>query len=812
MIKTEFFEQLNENQRAATLNDICSCTKITAGAGCGKTKVISSRFLKLSLDLIEAGVEAPLEKILVITFTDKAANEMKERIYGDLKNAEIDYYSQSLWISTFHGFCSKILRKHSIEAGLAPNFKLGDEVTLKEIYDEIIAKIKNGQLGVSAPPAAAGDLNEIFEDIFGVIGKIKSLGISPEEFLDAATEATKGFSRMISSLPIENWEQYLKDFADDSVDFEEAFKEVASKKLVINKNGSPKPEKWTYADGFKEHAAEIERTELDLTRVIAQIYELYDSELLSRSIIDFDDLINKTIAIFKNNPEIRAHYQNCFKHIIIDEFQDTNGAQLELIKLLLDESRANITFVGDRKQSIYAFRHAQSENLEILHQYIKEKYRTNYPEIPLNINYRSMPEVLDAVNRLTGEHLKLDEKLHPAREGQGIVVTTVLEDVEDAADLRVKQAEFITGEIARLKESVSRCGSRRDERSTTSTTQAMCDEVAQEQERPKYSDFAVLVNSHSEAEFIEKFLLRAGIPSVKKDNTGFFKSPTARNLTALFRLAHNKNDEQALVRALKITLGDREIYEIAKNLPLEKGGESWKAAPEYLDGSIKRGEKLTSIFRKLTANYSVKKGDNYAKYRNQLDLRTFEKIVENYENTYQNTYLGDFIKYLERIEKDRDFELPNVAMQGFDAVNISTIHAAKGLEYDYVFVAAITSKAARSERGSIIFDLAYGKRKPVRSGAAGGEPDRSADTTMAMCDKVAQEQNKRGVGVVINKFKGKDTPKAALYKEIWKKPRERAEKLRLFYVAISRAKKYLNIISFEPTKRLKPAEYLDIAP
>lgn len=799
MIKTVFFEQLNENQRCAALNDIHSCTKITAGAGCGKTKVISSRFLKLAFDLIDAGVESPLEKILVITFTDKAANEMKERIYSTLRDAGIDYYSQNLWISTFHGFCSKILRKHSIEAGLAPNFKLGDEITLREIYDEIIEKIKNGQIGTGTAVesilsienlrnlGSAGDLNEIFEDIFDVIKKIKSLGISPSEFLDAATRATKEFSRTVASLSIENWGRHLGDFADDTADFEETHKKIASKKLIIDKNGSQKPENWSYAEDFKKNAGEIERTELDLTRVIAEIYTLYDNELLKGSIIDFDDLINKTITIFKSNPEIREFYQSCFKHIIIDEFQDTNGAQLELIKLILDENHANITFVGDRKQSIYAFRHAQSENLEVLHQYIEEKYQTNYPEIPLNINYRSTGGVLDAVNCLTGGFLRLDEKLHPANPSlcvqensaaEGAVATTILSDIEDAADLKIKQAKFIALEIASIKE----------------------------RENPKYSDFAILVNSHAEAEFIEKFLLREGIPTVKKDNTGFFKSPTVKDLTALLKLAHNKNDEQAFIRALKISLSDKEIYEIAKNLPeehREEGKEKLNFAQKFhksglaypngiketLDSinSIKCGERLTSVFNKLAANYSIKSRDDYAKYRHQLDLRTFEKIVENYENAHSNTsravYLGDFIKYLEKIAKDRDFELPNVATQGTDAVNISTIHASKGLEYDYVFVAAITSKTSRAERGNVIFDLAYG--------------------------------NKKGVGIVINKFKGKDTPKAALYKEIWKKPRERAEKLRLFYVAISRAKKYLNIISFEPIKGvggMKPAEYLDVAP
>ncbi len=788
MSKTALFEQLNDAQMHAVESDIQSCTKIVAGAGCGKTKVISSRFLKLALDLTDAGVEAPLEKILVITFTDKAANEMKGRICKDLTGAGVDYYSQNLWISTFHGFCSKILKKHSIEVGLAPNFKLDKESALKKIYDGIIEKIKNSasesktaakELGVDDKILTVenfkkfttiGDLNYIFEDIFEVIKKIKSLGLTPLEFLNAATIATKGFSQVTRTLPITDWQEHLHNFADNNADFEESFKKIASKKLIIDKNGSQKPENWSWAQGFPENINVIEHLELELVRAIALIYKLYDDELLTRSVIDFDDLINKTITIFKNNPEIREFYQNCFKHIIIDEFQDTNGAQLELIKLILGKNHANITYVGDRKQSIYSFRHAQSENLEVLHKFIEEKYGIKYPEIALDTNYRSTAEVLNAVNYLTQEHLKLNEKLYPnplraCENTQKQVCTTILTDIEDVADLKIKQAKFISNEIAKLKV----------------------------KEGVKYSDFAILVNSHRDAEFIEKFLLLEGIPSAKKDNTGFFKSPTVKNLTALLRLSHNRDDEQAFIRIMEMELNNKEIYEIAKSLPESEGDEKLNFAQKFWKSdlsstgkllrtlkTIKKGEKISSIFYKLITNFTPIANDKHEKYRAQADLRTFEKIIKNYENMRQNTYLGDFIKYLDDISEDRDFELPNIVAQNADAVNISTIHASKGLGYGYVFVAAISSKPSRSDGGSIIFDLGYGK--------------------------------KSGFGIVASKFRGKETPKAALYKEIWKKPREENEKLRLFYVAISRAKKYLNVISFEPAKGLKPAEYVNIAP
>ena len=116
--RTLFFDELNNNQRAAVENSIDTCTKIVAGAGTGKTKIISKRFVKLVFDLISRGVENPASKLLVITFTEKAAGEMKERILKELRTSDAGCDIDNLWISTFHGFCSRILRRHSIEVGL----------------------------------------------------------------------------------------------------------------------------------------------------------------------------------------------------------------------------------------------------------------------------------------------------------------------------------------------------------------------------------------------------------------------------------------------------------------------------------------------------------------------------------------------------------------------------------------------------------------------------------------------------------------------------------------------------------------------
>ncbi|MBR2386412.1 ATP-dependent helicase, partial [bacterium] len=529
MIKEKFFAELNKPQLEATLNDINSCTKIVAGAGCGKTKVIASRYLKLVLDMQENKIEDPLSKILVITFTDKAAGEMKERIEKILNKAEIDVFGKKIWVSTFHKWTLEILKKHSIEVGLNPNFELVDEVREKEIYSEIEEKFKNlktseienfgsicADLKIS-PNILEGKkfknllkimpIQEIFDEIYRIIKQIKSKGLTPCEFLQTTVSSTQKFSKHLEQLNryqytkedyIAHWARVLENYSDENCDFESAFEEIAGKKIIIDKNGQRKPENWLIKEDYLQKILEIEEIEIIFAKTIALIYAIFQAELSKRSLADFDDLINKTLEIFKTKPNILKKYKNQFKHIIIDEFQDTNGAQLELIKLILADNEANITFVGDRKQSIYGFRYAQMENLEVLHDVIQKKYNKNYPEISLNINYRSTPKILEKVNVLVEKYLKLNEKLNSGGEfkEEFSVIKKTIENPTSSSDIELRQAEYMVSEILDLKE----------------------------KHNYKFSDFAILVSSHTEADFIEETLAKNNIAANKKVNKSFFKS------------------------------------------------------------------------------------------------------------------------------------------------------------------------------------------------------------------------------------------------------------------------------------------------
>jgi ATP-dependent exoDNAse (exonuclease V) beta subunit len=286
---------------------------------------------------------------------------------------------------------------------------LGDEKELRRIFENIIKTIRydeanliddidllSDSLGLNPDILAVrnlkklsktSNLDAIFDEVFGIIKKIKSLGIDADEFLNKTYKATEDFTSVVLDTPfglatrddyVSAWEQHYRCYVDEFCCFDEkksgAFDSIAGKKQILDKNRSQKADKWTCSMGMESVLQKTKEQELYLTQVVALIYAVYQNELSKLDMVDFDDLINKTIKLFKTNPSLRAYYKDLFSHLIIDEFQDSNGAQLELIELLLSDVGPNITFVGDRKQSIYGFRFAQMENLDVLHKYIEQKY------------------------------------------------------------------------------------------------------------------------------------------------------------------------------------------------------------------------------------------------------------------------------------------------------------------------------------------------------------------------------------------------------------------------------------------------------
>ncbi len=834
-------EGLNEQQKQAVEMPINSFTKVVAGAGTGKTKIISKRYIKLVNDLISGGkVEKPLEHLLVITFTQKAATEMKERILKELKENEINSFGQENRISTIHAFCSEMLKRHAIEANLSPNFKLADDNQLSEIYETIIRKIRYGECDTIdfideilsdlkinkdilehkniLKLKAVGDLEDVFNSVLPIIKQVKSLGLTPKEFLDKTLSSIPCYSSFIGNflknkytcshfsdiysdemIMAEDWCNYFKnnDFADDNYknsSDDEVFEDLM--KILVDKNNtrkSPKTVGWTPKSDFSEdfgksYILQISELENLFTKVIAVIYAVYQKQLEELDLIDFDDLINKTLFILKNNEVIRSYYKKYFKHIIVDEFQDTSGAQLDLLMNLIADEEPNITVVGDRKQSIYAFRYAKMENLDILEKKIEQKFasKSNFSDkfkiIKLETNYRSTSQVLDAVNAVTEHSLKLDEPLNAfsKEEISRSVKFSKPEKCSSSDEYRALETKYIASEILEVMH----------------------------RDSLKYKDFAVLVKSHEQADFIEEHLAKYGIPSVKKVNTSYFSKPIVKNISCLFNFVRNVRNEIALVKILEINFSDKEIYDfkqaITKNvanidedgiadlnlsekilLSLEKNSfdnincpEEIKTAVKSLyDGVLdiiknKNNLSLSTVFYKLLDIYQPYKNlSGTAKSLAEIDVTVFEKILADYVKNAGYSSVKNFIEYLQIISEDKNFEMPNVFAGEIDAVRLMTIHASKGLEFPYTFVAGISSKGANLNLGLASIEL---------------------------------NEEFGNFGLMINKFHGKDSLKYLIYKQIYKAPREYAEAKRRFYVAVSRAEKYLNVlICNSPQKYLK---------
>lgn len=803
-VKEELFSELNLNQKKAVFADINSCTKIAAGAGSGKTKVIASRFLKLVLDMKNAEVQNPAEKILVITFTDKAAKEMKERILKTLNENNINTFGQKLWISTFHSFASRILKAHSVEINLNPDFELVEEITAEEIYSEIVNKIKNAKydkeqiakltqkLGLEEnileqnnlkPLLLVHEMEELFSEILKIIKNIKAKGLTPKEFLDITIDSINNFTSDISKLYEKQYskEDYalhfskiLNKYSTENIDFMSVSDKIIGSKTIIMKNGARKAEQWALNPEFYENLHSCEQLEILFTKITSLIYALYQEELLSRSLLDFDDLINKTIEIFKTKPKVLDKYKKQFKHIIIDEFQDTNGAQLELTKFLCADEYANITFVGDKKQSIYAFRYAQSENLDVLSSVLEKKYNTTYPKYELNINYRSSDKVLEAVNTLVENHLKLDEKLlvgkHNFKETK--VTKHVFKNVQSMAVIQSLEAEYIANEIIRLKEKTNF----------------------------NYNDFAILVDTHREADFIEKYLSKNNIAAIKAVNKSFFESSNIKNYTFALSLADNKYNEYALVKVLLANMNQEEVFCLQKQLNNKFSDEEkyklnfaqkffHENAQETVLNFSEHTKKIHQLFSKnlkfknthdvfleiLKELKLINHSENWKNTKAQIEIKVLEKIITNWQTQKHYAPVALFLNYLKDISKNTTFELPKVILNDINAVNIMTVHASKGLEFECVFVTKSVAKKKPGGRGKYIFDISYEGKTPF--------------------------------GIIFNNEKN---PKSSVYKRIWQNPREDAENLRLFYVAISRAKSFLYLTSHEAYASVVPQVFHDI--
>jgi DNA helicase II / ATP-dependent DNA helicase PcrA len=581
-------EGLNSPQQAAVTH-AGSPLLVVAGAGSGKTRVLTRRIAYL---LEERGVQ-PFE-VLAITFTNKAAGEMKERV-AELVGSR----ARAMWVSTFHSACVRILRKEAGFAGLSSTFS---------IYDQA--------------------------DSIRLMGMVcRDLDLDPKRY------PPRQFAAQVSN---------AKNELIDPVTFA------------------------AQASGFLE-------------QTVAEAYTLYQRRLTAANAMDFDDLIATTVKILQQYPEVRDRYRSRFRHILVDEYQDTNHAQYALIRALVghegDSSGlppAELCVVGDADQSIYAFRGATIRNIVA--------FEEDYPSartIVLEQNYRSTQNILTAANSVISQNASRRAKRLWSDQGDGDPLHGYVADNEH------DEASFVVNEIEQLRR----------------------DDIA----RP--SDVAVFYRTNAQSRVFEEVFIRAGLPYKVVGGVRFYERREVRDLLAYLRVIANPSDEVSLRRILntpKRGIGDRaEACVDAHASHLET--TFWQAlqdarhAPGVATRSVAAIESFVSTLHALrtlvesglppatiaeavleqSGLQSELAGSNDPQDLTRLEnLHELVAVAREYEEgriaAGEEVSLGEFLEQVALVA-DSD-EIP-----GDDAglVTLMTLHTAKGLEFPVVFLTGL---------------------------------------------------------------------------------------------------------------------------
>jgi ATP-dependent helicase/nuclease subunit A len=844
---------LNAQQRQAATAPSDYPVQVLAGAGTGKTELIARRFVHLLRQFRAQGIARPSERILVLTFTSDATISMRERINSSLLAYGEEALGPNVWIGNFHQVCLRLLRMNPLAVGLPPNFKIVGAVDQERLFTRLLTQVADGQMAdLSAlasrygmpdefprqcldlihlergPLDAIGSLLEPAR-VFALINRIKTAGLSPAQFWQEARIQSSRLTQFVATLPvphdpalsklenviakIQGWHQSLQGWAAPGWDPIAAAEEKATQ---AGKPATPSEYKkqveglgklYLASKTFEPVAADpawaaaMLGEESAAIDALAGLYLLYQDALLKAGSCDFDDLINVATRLLRETglgPQVRAE----FEAIIVDEFQDSNHSQLLLLEELCRPKASNLTVVGDAKQSIYAFRFAQPENLELI-------FRHQPPQpISLQTNYRSHPNILSAANHITTylsdnpgsllqtpdaeapstvevdsrrvTMLSLDALLEPAevddasftlmpKKKTKASVETVKPKAEPMDVQREREANFIAVEIVRLLE----------------------------EEDYDFSQIAILVQSHGRAATLLSHLADFGIPAVRQKSQGFLGEPFCKDLLACLRLLRRLNDDTALLRLLQKKLSPRLLYQLRKmqkelkipslhsfcllladdtvtlsNCPQEicmalgdLARQLQKVRPLYKASDVPTAlQHLVETLGLLNSSLPA-----WEQATQRLQLKTFEKLLWALAQTEgSQTRFESLMTTLEHYAANPTLDLPltesaETLGNGEEAVKILTVHAAKGLEFPVVFAAYTASaRAVSNQDTALIFDPQFGE--------------------------------KRGFGLILGKVQGRASVKTELYRKIWLEPRAVQERQRVFYVALTRAKERLYVI------------------
>jgi len=568
-----YLDGLNSEQRRA-VETTEGPLLILAGAGSGKTKTLTHRIAHI----IGSKLASPYN-ILAVTFTNKAAGEMRERI-ASLLGFDANNRSFMPYMGTFHSICVRLLRQDGDYAGIPKNFVIFDEqdrtATVKKISKRLMIDEK-------AHPARA---------IAGIISTAKNEMITPDEYRSIANSPTQ--------------------------------------------------------------------------KEAARVFPLYEKALKDAVALDFDDLISRTVSVLKNNQQVREKWQNQFNYIMIDEYQDTNQAQYQLIKLLINQNR-NIAVVGDDWQSVYSWRGADFRNIL--------NFERDYPKcqvIKLEQNYRSTKNILDAAHKIISKNTERSEKKLWTDLGAGLPVQTIPVHSER------NEAEAIIRIVRNQVDGRQR----------------------------QYKDFAVLYRTNAQSRSIEEGLVHYGIPYQIIGGLRFYDRKEIKDIVAYLRLIYQPNDVASFDRIVNVPtrgVGAKSLINFREwasqnNLTLEQA----------LNGVAQCGSLTTKASKAL-----LELGDILVSLRQVMQDASVSGLVDSLVKRI------DYIQYLDdgtiqaesRQENVKELlsvasEYADLGLEGFleeisllssndtgddkaNSVILMTLHGAKGLEFPVVFMAGM---------------------------------------------------------------------------------------------------------------------------
>ena len=752
---------MNEQQIAAV--EASGEVFVSAGAGTGKTAVLVERFVRAVCD---RGLD--VDSILVITYTRRAAGELRTRIRHALTERERPDLARELdgaWISTIHGFCLRLLKSYPFAAGLDPRFRELDDnqgaVLRSEAFQlalaEFCAEGDEDRLRLLATYGAAG----LRRMLTGVYETLRSAGRELRLDIGERPELAER---------IEELRDAARSLADDAAGTD--MQRGNAQQLLALLERDTRPDRLMELGGFRasgERAASyeearraVEQAALDeaaardrdlLQELLTRFAAAYAEAKARESALDFEDLQLAARDLLRDNESIRERESLRFRSIMVDEFQDTNRLQCDLVDLLRGPG-AELFFVGDEFQSIYGFRHADVG--------VFRERRARSPQLlPLTRNYRSRPEVLAAVNELFGSHFGDEfQELHAAAEFPdpvfGHPVELLVTDKGSYKDAGVHWRRAEARAVARRVRELVDAG------------------VAAP------GEIVLLFAAGTDAEWYEDELRKAGLPTYRATGKGYFGQQQVVDLLGYLRLLHNRYDDRALVTVLASPFvglsndGLALLRRAASKRPLFAGLE--RTLPP---GLSERDERLLLAFRQrferlATAlprlslerlcervvsehDYDLAVLAQWDGRRRYANMRKLARLARSYEELRGPDVEG-FVRFVAEQEAVGARELEAVAEEeGADAVRLLTIHAAKGLEFKVVIVA----------------DAGRDKAPP------------SADEILALSDgrfgfRVADPVTTKRRGA----FDYEAVKDARAHEEA-------AEKLRLYYVAMTRSKERL---------------------